>query len=223
MTGFVSRRDGEAPGVFTGYRSSSRFAVRQAPDDDTPGYDQETAPALRLGSEGTTPDDIRVGRREPPPNAFVDVWPKNGEVDRQQRQADERTRAPWHVRQSKIPAPHVPEWTQERAPIRPTADMAPMSYHFTREWHIPRNVEDIFGADSESAPGQLRRHFSMADHRRRYAILTQAPRGRTGVNTYRKDPTPWDETLYNSPVPPAPQVGNAFGNVAGNRSYRYGG
>lgn len=223
MTGFAPRRDGEAPGVFTGYRTSPGFVVRQIPEDDVPGYGEEAAPALRLGSEGTTPDDIRVGKREPPPNAFIDQWPNVGEVDRQARQADERRRDPWKVRQQKVSAPRNPLWEQERMPIRPTADMTPMPYYFTREWHIPRNVEDIYGPDSESAPGQLRRHFSLADHRRRYAILTQQPRGKTGVNTYRKDPAPWDERLYNSPVPPSPQTGNAFNSVAGNRSFRYGG
>lgn len=222
MTGLTPRRAGEAPGVFFGYRASARFAVRDTPDSAVPGYSEETAPALRVGSEGTTPDDIRIGRREPPANAFVDIWPKPGEGDRQARQRDETTRAPWDVKQRKIPTPSVPEWTQERMPIRPTATRAPMAYHFTRAWHIPRNVEDVYGPDAESAPGALRRHFSLADHRRRYAIMTQTPRGRQGVNTYRKDPGPWDERLYNSPVPPTPKQGSAFGIIAGNRSYRRG-
>jgi hypothetical protein len=192
-----------------------RFAV---PDHTVEGYGEEAYPALRVGSEGTTPDDIRVGRREPPPNAFVDIWPKPGEADRQHRQSDETTAALWKVRQEKPPAPSVPEWTQERMPIRPTATNAPMAYAFTRYWHIPRNVEEIYGPGSMDERGTLRRHFSLADHRRRYQILTQVPRGKTGVNTYRKDPGPWDSRLYNSPV--APAQGTGYNAIAGNRSYR---
>lgn len=222
MTGLTPRRDGEAPGALFGWRHSPRFSVRDTPESVSPGYDEEAVPELRVGSEGTTPDDIRVGRREPPPNAFVDIWPKPGEQNRQARQSDETTRAPWSVRQQKVAAPIVPEWTQERMPIRPTATQAPMAYHFTREWHIPRNVEDVYGPDAESAPGRLRRHFSLADHRRVYAIMTQVPRGRTGVNTYRKDPGPWDSHLFNAPVQALPPQTMGYNAVAGNRSYRNG-
>jgi hypothetical protein len=219
MSGLTPRRDGEAPGAVFGLRQSARFAAH---DDEVPGYSEEAYPALRVGSEGTTPDDIRVGQREPPPNAFVDIWPKPGEIDRQQRQADERSRGPFEVRQTKIPAPHVPQWTQERIPIRPTATQAPMAYGLTREWHIPRNVEDIYGAGAESAPGMPRRHASLADHRRKYAIMTQVPHGKLGVNTYRKDPGPWDSHLFNSPAPDLPSQGMGYNSIAGNRSYRSG-
>jgi hypothetical protein len=200
-------------------RQSARFAAREC---EVPGYDQESYPALRVGSEGTVPDDIRVGRREPPENAFVDIWPKPGELDRQERQSDERLRGPFKVRQEKIPAPVVPEWTQERMPTRPTADASPLAYGMIRSWNIPRNVEEIYGAGAESQPGMKRRHFSLADHRRRYAILTQVPRGKVGVNTFRKDPGPWDSRLYNSPAPSLPPQTSGYNSVAGNRSYRSG-
>lgn len=200
-------------------RQSARFAVR---DTEVPGYDQEAYPELRVGSEGTTPDDIRVGKREAPPNAFVDIWPKPGEIDRQHRQADERNQEPYKVRQQKVAAPRVPLWEQERPGTRPTANAAPMAYGFTRYWHIPRNVEDIYGPGAESQPGLLRRHASLADHRRKYAILTQVPRGKLGVNTYRKDPGPWDSRLYNSPAPTTPPQGTGYSSIAGNRSWRSG-
>lgn len=219
MAGLTPRRDGEAPGPIAGWRQSPRFAAR---DCDLPGYGEEAYPALRVGSEGTTPDDIRVGRREPPPNAFVDIWPKPGEADRQHRQSDEKNVENYKVRQQKAPAPQVPLWQQERMPTRPTATNAPMAYGFTRYWHIPRNVEDIYGEGAESAPGAKRRHFSLADHRRRYAILTQVPRGKVGVNTYRKDPGPWDSRLYNGPVQALPPQGSGYNGIAGNRSYRSG-
>lgn len=219
MTGLTPRRDGEAPGAIFDSRQSMRFAT---PENVVEGYSEEAYPALRVGSEGTTPDDIRVGKREPPPNAFVDLWPKIGEADRQQRQSDETTRAPWKVRQERPPAPSVPEWTQERMPIRPTATNAPMAYSFTRYWHIPRNVEEVYGPGAMDERGTLRRHFSMADHRRKYAILTQVPRGKTGVNTYRKDPGPWDSRLFNSSVPDAPAQGTGYNSIAGNRTYRSG-
>lgn len=225
MTGFIPRRDGEAPGALEGWRSSPRFAVRDAPDADTPGWSEEAYPALRVGSEGTIPDDIRIGKREPPPNAFVDIWPKPGEANREWRQKDEVGHyTGWQVRQEDAqPAPpRVPEWTQDIPPSRPTADQSPTVSFFTRYWHIPRNVEDIYGPGAESQPGLLRRHGSLADHRRKYAIMTQVPRGKMGVNTYRKDPQPWDETLYNTPVPAPPSQGTGFAAIAGNRTYRRG-
>lgn len=219
MSGLTPRRDGEAPGAFYGAYRSARFANRE---NDLPGYGEEAYPGLRVGSEGTVPDDIRVGRREPPPNAFVDIWPKPGELNRQQRQADEQLQTPFKVTQRKIPAPSVPEWTQERMPTRPTANDSPMAYGMRRYWHIPRNVEDVYGEGAETRPGQLRRHFSMAGHRRDYPIMTQTPRGKLGVNTYRKDPAPWDSRLYNAPAPTLPPQGMGYGNIAGNRSYRRG-
>lgn len=219
MTGLTPRRDGEAPGAIFGSRVSMRFAV---PESVVEGYGEEAYPALRVGSEGTTPDDIRVGRREPPPNAFVDVWPKPGELDRQHRQSDENRRDPWKVRQQKAPTPSVPEWTQERMPIRPTATNAPMAYSFTRYWHIPRNVEEVYGPGSENENGVSRRHFSMADHRRKYQIMTQVPRGKVGVNTYRKDPGPWDSRLFNASVPDVPAQGTGYNAIAGNRTFRSG-
>ena len=225
MTGLTPRRDGEAPGALFGWRSSARFAVRDTPDSATPGYSEEAYPALRVGSEGTIPDDIRVGKREPPPNAFVDVWPKPGEIDRQSRQADEQEHyTGWKIRQedAQPSPPRVPEWFQDLPGTRPTANDSPTVSVFTRYWHIPRNVEEIYGEGSESQPGFLRRHGSMADHRRKYAIMTQVPRGRMGVNTYRKDPGPWDERLLNSPAPQVPQHGQGFGAISGNRSYRSG-
>lgn len=225
MTGFVPRRDGEAPGALFGWRASPRFAVRDAPDADTPGYGEEAYPQLRVGSEGTIPDDIRIGKREAPPNAFVDIWPKPGEIDRQKRQSDERGMyTGWNVRQEDAqPAPpRVPEWTQDIPPSRPTANDSPTVSCFTRYWHIPRNVEEIYGPGSESQPGLLRRHGSLADHRRKYAIMTQVPRGKVGVNTYRKDPIPWDENLFNAPIPTTPAQGTGFNSIAGNRSFRSG-
>lgn len=224
MTGLTPRRDGEAPGAIFGYRLSPRFAVRDTPNSAVEGYSEESYPGLRVGSEGTVPDDIRIGAREEPPNAFVDVWPKPGEAERQYRQRDEQgLYTGWRVRQQKAQGiPQVPEWTQDVKGTRPTAESSPTGSRFTREWHIPRNVEDVYGPDSESAPGALRRHFSLADHRRRYAIMTQTPRGKQGVNTYRKDPGPWDSRLYNDATPNVPSQGQAFGSIAGNRSYRSG-
>lgn len=219
MSGLTPRRDGEASGALFGMRQSPRFASR---DCEVPGYGEEAYPALRVGSEGTVPDDIRVGRREPPPNTFVEIWPKPGEIDRQNRQADEKLRGPFKVTQRKMPTPNNPLWTQERMPTRPTADNSPLAYGMIRDWDIPRNVEDIYGPGAESQPGLLRRHASLADHRRRYAILTQVPRGKVGVNTFRKDPGPWDSRLFNSPAPSLPPQGTGYNAIAGNRSYRSG-
>lgn len=76
---------------------------------------------------------------------------------------------------------------------RPTMQMAPRSYFFTRpfDMHSARSFNGL--------------HFSMADHRREYEILGMAP-VRTGRNTYRLEPPPWDENVVDLPPSATPQM-----------------
>src|SRR3546814_8827957 len=86
---------------------------------------------------------MRIGRREPPFNDPNDKrYSDRRDQDRKNRQADEVTTVGWNVQQQKVQAPSVPEWSQERAPIRPTATQSPDGYRFFRQWHLPRNIRD---------------------------------------------------------------------------------
>jgi hypothetical protein len=100
------------------------------------------------------------------------------------------------------------------AESRVTQSMAPTTYSFTRPF------------DQHSARQLNGMHFSMADHRREYEILGMAP-VRTGRNTYRMEPVPWDVNIVDLPPDTSPDVPSARIRStevpAGSRSYRLGG
>lgn len=210
---------GEAPDPTSRYRPSGsfRYAVPSPPDSSDPDYTLGFSSELENGGSPdgkALPSDIRIGTREEPEND------PNNKAYTSRRYADqnfqynqqEMTSTGWKVQQQKVPAGQNPMWTQERLPVRLTADSSPMGTFFKRYWHIPRNIKDALGPDAVT-------HFSMADHRRAYEIMGQKPQGRLGVNTYRASPRPWDESLY---VVPEDQniAGGNNGSYAGNRAHR---
>lgn len=73
---------------------------------------------------------------------------------------------------------------------RPTERLSPNTYSFTRPF------------DQQAKGNGARRfngnHFSMADHRRNYEILGMAP-WTAHRNTYRIEPTPWDNDIVDMP------------------------
>lgn len=71
---------------------------------------------------------------------------------------------------------------------RPSNRLSPHNYIFTRPF--AQETERYFTGD----------HFSMADHRRTYAILGMAP-PQYRRNTYRADPVPWDADRIDMPTP----------------------
>lgn len=208
-------RPGVAPGtarsaLWSGY---GRYSVPGVPESTDPDYTDGFSPAIKSGGspDGTAfPDDIRTGHREPPvSNPNNPAYNARQKSDFHRRHAEDVTTVGWHVQQRTVARPVVPMWSQDRMPIRPTADASPTAYTFQRPWHIPRNVKDALGEDAIA-------HFSLADHRRNYEIYGMKPQGRTGTNTYRATPTPWDEQLF---IPPrATEQGT--GGIAGNRSWR---
>lgn len=208
--------DGEAPnpsGEFI-WGGPGRYAVADIPETTDPEYTTGFSPSLATtGSpDGTMlPDDIRVGLREPPPNDPNTTFVYQRRFSEfYQRHSVEKTDVGWKVKQQKVPAGQDPMWTQERMPVRPTADNDPVGYRFWRPWHIPRNIKDAVGEDATA-------HFSLADHRRAYEIYGQKPQGGIGANTYRAPTRPWDETLF---VPP--QAANSINTIVGNRAHRLG-
>lgn len=211
------RVPGEAPGPMVALLPHIAYEVPDVPETTDPnntggGFSPELSPS----PDGSRlPDDIRIGKREPPENDPNDYeYSMRRDHDRKVRQSDEVTQGSWNVQQRKVSAPIVPEWTQERAPIRPSATRSPLGYLFTRPMGHPRNIKDAVGEDAEA-------HVSMADHRRSYAIGGMQPQGKVGRNTFRLDPRPWDEGLRNPIVEPTPDspMHSAFG---GNRNFRLG-
>lgn len=207
-------RHGEAPNPASDiWHRSNRYAVPDIPESTVPGYTTAFSPELRSGGspDGTAlPDDIRIGTREPPvnnPNDHRYNAVQKGEFLRRASE-EKQISTGWQIKQQRVPAPKIPEWTQDRLPTRPTASMSPMGSLFQRPWHIPRNVTEAVGPDAIT-------HLSLADHRRRYEIMGMKPQGGLGVNTYRASPRPWDENLYYPPTPVHAQP-----PVSGNRAYR---
>lgn len=196
-----------------------RYSVPDIPESTDPEYTTGYSPTLATSGSPAgdmLPSDIRVGSRQAPPNTTHNKGvyeQKNNEFFR--RVSVETVTQNWHVKQEKIPTPHVPEWTQERMPIRPTADLAPMPYMFQRPWHIPRNIKDAVGEQAVD-------HVSMADHRRNYEVYGMKPQGATGVNTYRAAVRPWDENRFVPPNPGnTPSAGTPSANLfSSGRSFR---
>jgi hypothetical protein len=71
---------------------------------------------------------------------------------------------------------------------RPSNRLSPHNYIFTRPYG--QETERFFDGN----------HFSMADHRRTYAIMGMAP-PMYRRNTYRTDPVPWDTDRVDMPTP----------------------
>jgi hypothetical protein len=177
------------------------------------GYTDGFSPELAVAgsADGTKlPSDIRIGRREPPPNdpnvkAYTQL--RTSEQNRRYS-ADVYVPGQWRVHQEKPAVPKIPDQVDEKPPIRPTQTMAPTDNLLVRPWHHPRNAADALG------PGATL-HFSMADHRRLYPIMLQQPRGGVGNNIFRVQPQPWDADLYIVEEPPNAQSGGLFGGNTG--------
>lgn len=87
---------------------------------------------------------------------------------------------------------------------RPTSGQSPSDFKFMRPFdQLNRPYDDVVVGSSRHLTGM---HFSMADHRREYEILGMAP-AKTGRNTYRLTPEPWDEHIED--LPPAYSQVNA--------------
>lgn len=102
---------------------------------------------------------------------------------------------------------------------RLTSDMQPVMYQFERPFdQLNRPYGDAVYGTKRRFTGI---HFSMADFRRNYDILTMAPQ-RQGRNTYRIEPEPWDINQVDVPPDQNPMAARvADVNIPGpSRSYR---
>lgn len=105
---------------------------------------------------------------------------------------------------------------------RPTMQMAPRSYSFTRPFdQLNRSYGDAQVGTARQNNGV---HFSMADHRRSYDILGMAPAQRSRRNTFRLMPPPWDANIVD--MPPEMEMPNVTVRSVDvprdNRTYRLG-
>lgn len=190
--------------------NQAAYAVTHVPESTVPGFDEGFSPQLRTGSEGTTPDDIRIKRREPPVHTPDARFYKRRNADFLGRRLAHETEIQngWQIEQHRDPVPQNIPMSVEQLPRRWTATLGPNTSWFTRDDHH-RNPE--FTGE----------HFSLADHRRIYAIMGQKPQGRIGVNTFRAEPRPWDESLYTAPIMAASDSPRS--SVPRGRSFRAAG
>jgi hypothetical protein len=194
-----------------------RYSAPAPPDSSDPEYTTAYSPELQSGgnSDGTKlPSAIRIGTREPVENRSTDHEFNARQTSEFHKRHSVETYVPgnWRNKQRRVPTPRNPYWTHDPTPRRPTATQTPTGGVFTRPWHVPRNLADI-------VPGAVL-HFSLADHRRNFDVMTMTPRGRVGMNTYRAQPRPWDENLYR---PPQASNSPAGASLFGNRAHRLGG
>jgi hypothetical protein len=176
---------------------------------DGPGYHDSpvTAYAPKLSDiPGGTPDPMRLqgmpsrDYRPDPAHAPDNFWtglhgPGRERQDRHRAEfldADGiEARLPVKATQARNPReipPSEPRWTNR---------LSPHNYVFTRP----------FGQETERyLTGD---HFSMADHRRTYAILGMNP-PMYRRSTYRADPVPWDSDIIDRP---SPQTSQAPGRI----------
>lgn len=102
---------------------------------------------------------------------------------------------------------------------RPRTSQSPSDWRFYRPFdQLNRPYPDMITGTARRLNGH---HLSMADHRRDYEILGVNPQ-RTMRNTYRLDPSPWDEDMVDMPSQYTPPqfMPQSFDGPARPPSYR---
>lgn len=177
---------------------------------DPPGLGYADSPTPRR--VGTA--DVVEDRRPNPARAPDEFWqpitdvPERHAVEDQDADGFEAFREGSGKRAA--PHPH----TNVSAEPRLTGRMSPHTYSFTRP----------FDTYSERQFNGF--HFSMADHRRDFEVGGMQP-VRTGRNTYRVEPPPWDQDIVDVPPSREPDTAQARIRqielpVSLDRSYRLG-
>ncbi len=197
-------------------QQTNRFA---APAGDAPYLDAlGWGPSLiARGSAVETPSAQRIGSipradfRPIPQRPPEEFWDTIDRDDARRHSVESVTGNGWTEQKgSKRWAPN-PRETPPPEP-RVTSQLAPRSYSFTRPFD--QHARRLFNG----------MHFSMADHRRTYPIYGMRP-PMTPRNTYRIEPTPWDENIVDLP----PDYGIASQRLRSvdvpspSRSFRLGG
>lgn len=209
---------------------TSRYAVPTpgSRSDDSPYNDEfGWAPHMRK-VPGNTPDPYRLGQAPlvqhyPTPGDAPEGYYSTVDADKKSRHSAEFQDADgWDETKYGFglpdPAAGSHRWAdnpRSRPPAEPrvTSKLSPSRYLFTRP----------FGTGTPKIGAKLFNglHFSMADHSRNYEILGMRP-ATSRRNTYRIEPTPWDNEVVDMPVESdAPQMTIAALDVPyGSRSWR---
>jgi hypothetical protein len=175
---------------------------------------QETPSAQRLA---TIP---REDFRPVPNRPAEEFWRPIDADDKLRHSVETQDANGWTENKGQLKRAPDPRWNPPAEP-RPTTQMAPRSYSFTRPFdQFNREWPDALVGSARTLNGT---HFSMADHRRNYAILGMRP-PTSRRNTYRLEPTPWDEQVTDLP-PDYQQVPTQIRSVEvplPSRSFRLG-
>lgn len=189
-----------------------------APDSE---YFGNWAPKLTDGVTGI-PDGTRLQNypsrdhrpeADQPPRRFWDRF-NNDKIVREDRANETLNAIGWE--EGKGARPQAPNPNLIPVPEdRPTMRMSPMTFAYTRLFD-----QGMKGLGAREFNGM---HMSMADHRRDYDIFGMTP-PKSGRNTYRLTPAPWDTDIIDMPPESDPDNLNArFQDVevpTRNRSWR---
>lgn len=208
----TSKGDGSAPDPSGQFRLGGVgvYAVPDIPETTDPNYTDGYSPELAVGgsADGTKlPSDIRVGKRNPPPND-----PNNPEYTALRtseylgRLSVQRWAPTWQrARQERPTTPVIPDQVDAKEPTRPTARMMPTESLMTRPWFRPLPAAEALGPNATL-------HFSMADHRRLYPINLQQPRGGISPSIFRKETVPLDLQYHVAEQPQPSTNQGLFGS-----------
>lgn len=184
---------------------SGRYAVPNIEEDAPYTDEQGWAPTLRTSAQ-QTPDSARLGERplrdfRPNPSGPPeDFWnPINADTARRASVEDVDGNG-WNEIKGITAGDR--RWAEDprRTPPpenRITQQLAPRTYSYTRPF--------MTGLQKMGARLFTGNHFSMADHRRRFEVVGQSP-VRSGRNTYRIEPTPWDADIIDVPPNVEPDI-----------------
>jgi hypothetical protein len=156
-------------------------------------YPQDTwAPTLSRDDFDSTPDPHRVAdlpRVDRRAN-LRDFWNWWAGLDRETAQREsvtEQHAAGWPELKGQRSRAPDPRWSPPPEP-RPTSTLSPSRYSFMRPFQ--KDAAWLFDGS----------HMSLADNRRNFDILTMAPVPKRR-NTYRAEPTPWDNDIVDMQDP----------------------
>lgn len=160
----------------------------------------QTPSAQRLGAIPRLDD-------YPDPTKPPEVWYNRLDSDDKSRHSVETVEATGWTELKGV-APGDRRWADNprlNVPAEPriTNKLSPGTYSFTRPFD---QFNRTYGGEPPTGSARTFNgtHFSMADHKRNYDITQTAGAMpvRTGRNTYRIDPTPWDTDIVDMPANP---------------------
>lgn len=172
-------------------------------------------PELRM-STVNTPSAQRLGaiprfQDYPDPQKAPEVWYDRLDADEEKRESVTDTKAVGWTELKGLAVGDL-RWAdnpRRKPPAEPriTQQLSPATYSFTRPFD-QLNRTHAGDPPTGSARNLNGTHFSMADNMRTYQAVGSMP-VRTGRNTYRLEPTPWDTDVVDLPSNSGPDTPSA--------------